>query len=135
MGAAIGAALAHREHGHLVVNVQGDGDLMYGPGALWTAVHHKIPLLTIMHNNKGYHQEVMHVQRMGNWRNRGIERASIGTKIQNPDVDFATLAKSMGMASFGPVSDPNELGAVLKRAVAMVKAGEPVLVDVVMQPR
>jgi thiamine pyrophosphate-dependent acetolactate synthase large subunit-like protein len=135
MGAAIGAALAHREHGRLVVNVQGDGDLMYGPGALWTAVHHKIPLLTIMHNNKGYHQEVMHVQRMGNWRNRGIERASIGTKIQNPDVDFATLAKSMGMASFGPVSDPNELGAVLKRAVAMVKAGEPVLVDVVMQPR
>lgn len=135
MGAAIGAALAHREHGRLVVNVQGDGDLLYGPGAIWSAVHHKIPLLTIMHNNKGYHQEVMHVQRVGNWRNRGADRAHIGTKIQNPDVDFVTLAKSMNMAGIGPISDPAELGPALKRAVAMVKAGEPVLVDVHTQPR
>ena len=135
MGAAIGAALAHREHGRLVVNVQGDGDLMYTPGAIWSAVHHKIPLLTIMHNNKGYHQEVMHVQRIGNWRNRGVDRANIGTKIENPDVDFVTLAKSMGMAGIGPISDPAALGPALKRAVAMVKAGEPVLVDVLTQPR
>lgn len=135
MGAAIGAALAHRDHGRFVVNLQGDGDLMYGPGALWTAVHHKIPLLTIMHNNRGYHQEIMHVQRVGNWRDRGVDRAHIGTSIDTPYVDFATLAKSMGMAGIGPISDPAELGPALKRAVAMVRAGEPVLVDVVSQPR
>jgi thiamine pyrophosphate-dependent acetolactate synthase large subunit-like protein len=135
MGAAVGAALAHREHGRLVVNLQGDGDLMYCPGAIWTAVHHKIPLLTIMHNNRGYHQEVMHVQRVGNWRERGVDRAHIGTTIDNPYVDFATLAKSMGMAGIGPISNPAELGPALRRAVAMVKAGEPVLVDVVSQPR
>ncbi len=135
MGAAIGAALAHRDHGRFVVNLQGDGDLMYCPGAIWTAVHHKIPLLTIMHNNRGYHQEVMHVQRVGNWRDRGIDRAHIGTTIDNPYVDFATLAKSMGMQGIGPISNPAELGPALRRAVAMVRAGEPVLVDVVSQPR
>ena len=33
------------------------------------------------------------------------------------------------------ITDPNELGPVLKKAVAMVKAGEPVLIDVITQPR
>src|SRR5437762_6597855 len=39
---------------------QPDGDLMYAPGVRWTAARHKIPLLAVMHNNRGYHQEVMH---------------------------------------------------------------------------
>jgi thiamine pyrophosphate-dependent acetolactate synthase large subunit-like protein len=135
MPAAVGAALAHREHGRLSVSLQPDGDMMYAPGIIWTAVHHKIPLLTVMHNNRAYHQEVMHVQRIGNWRDRGIDRAHIGTTIDNPFIDFATLAKSMGMAGIGPIDNPAELAPTLKRAVAMVKAGEPVLVDVVTQPR
>ena len=133
--AAVGAALAHRPHGRLAVNIQNDGDALYNPGALWTAVHHKIPLLTIMHNNRAYHQELMHVQRVSNWRDRGVDRQWIGTRITNPDVDFANLARSMGMAGIGPITDPAKLGPVLKRAVAMVSAGEPVLVDVITQPR
>ena len=44
--------------------------MMYVPGALWTAARHKIPMLAVMHNNRGYHQEVMHVQRLSNFRNR-----------------------------------------------------------------
>ena len=139
MGASVGAALAHRAHGRLAVNVQGDGDIMYTPGAIWSAVHHNIPLLTLVHNNRGWHQEVMHVQRVGLWRDRGIvdgqDRGYMGTKIERPYVEYAALAKSMGMAGFGPIGDPNELGPMLKRAVAMVKAGEPVLIDVLTQPR
>ena len=34
-----------------------------------------------------------------------------------------------------PISDPNELGPALKRAVAMVKSGQPALVDVITDPR
>ena len=55
--AAAGAALANRKYGRLTVNIQDDGDLMYAPGYLWTAAHHKIPLLSVMHNNRAYHQE------------------------------------------------------------------------------
>ena len=44
--AAVGAALANRKHGRLSVNIQSDGDLNYAPGILWTAAHHRIPLLT-----------------------------------------------------------------------------------------
>ena len=61
--AGVGSALAHREHGRLVVAMWGDGDLMCCSGALWTAAHHKIPLVAIVHNNRAYHQELMHVQR------------------------------------------------------------------------
>ncbi len=43
--AAVGAALANRDLGRFSVSIQGDGDLMYAPGVLWTAAKHKIPLL------------------------------------------------------------------------------------------
>jgi len=54
---------------------------MYAPGALWTASHHKMPMLTIMWNNRAYHQEIMHLQRMANWRQRDVTTAHIGTTI------------------------------------------------------
>jgi len=135
--AAVGGALGHKAMGNGVIpiNFQNDGDAMFAPGALWTACHHNIPILNIMHNNRAYHQEVMHVQRMGNRRNRGVENAHIGTVIDRPFVDFAGLAKSMGMTGIGPITSPNDLGPALKRAVAMVKAKEPVLLDVITQPR
>ena len=137
--AAVGAAHAHRAFGRLPVAIVGDGDSMYAPGALWTAARHKIPLLTIIHDNRGYHQEVMHVQRMSNRRNRvannGKDFGPIGTRIENPNVDYAMLAKSMGVQAFGPITDPKDLGPTLKKAVEVVKAGEPVVVDPIMQPR
>ena len=135
IAAAVGAAVACRDAGRFAVNIQTDGDLMYAPGALWTAVHHKIPLLSVMHNNRAYHQEVMHIQRMANWHNRGVDRAHIGTTITDPFIDFAGLAKSMGMWAEGPITDPAALGPALKRAIAVVKQGMPALLDVVCQPR
>ena len=73
--ASVGAALAARDHGRIVVNIQCDGDLNYAPGVLWTAVHHKLPLLTIMHNNRAWHQEFMYVSFMTGVRGRGADRA------------------------------------------------------------
>jgi acetolactate synthase-1/2/3 large subunit len=137
--AAIGAALANRSLGRFSVNLQTDGDFMYAPGVLWTAAHHQIPVLTVMHNNRGYHQEVMHVQRLSNRRNRvaslGNDFGPIGTRIENPDIDYAKLAASMGWWSAGPITDPKDLAATFKRAVEVVKSGQPALVDVVTQPR
>ena len=132
---AVGAALANRKHGRLSINIQCDGDLMYAPGVLWTAAHHRIPLLTVMHNNRAYHQEVMQVQIMADRHSRGIDRAKIGTAIDNPGIDYAKLAQGLGLYAEGPVSDPKELGPALHRALEVVKRGEPALVDVHTQPR
>ena len=108
---------------------------MFTPGALWTAAHHQIPLLYVVHNNRAYHQEVMYVQTVAAKRQRGINRAHIGNTITDPNVDFAKLAASMGVYGEGPITDPKDLGAALQRAVAVVKRGEPALVDVVSQGR
>jgi acetolactate synthase I/II/III large subunit len=137
--AAVGAALANRAAGRFSVSIQSDGDLMYAPGVLWTAARHGIPLLSVMHNNRAYHQEVMHVQRLADRRDRvaslGHDRCPIGTAIENPDPDYAKLAASLGWWSAGPVKDPNELADTLQRAAQVVQAGEPALVDVWTQPR
>jgi len=133
--AAVGAALANRKHGRLSVSIQNDGDLMYAPAVLWTAAHHRIPLLSVMHNNRAYHQELMHVQRMANRHNRGIDRAVIGTTIEDPNINYSKIAEGLGVHAEGPITDPKDLGPAIKRAVEIVRRGEPALVDVVTQPR
>jgi acetolactate synthase I/II/III large subunit len=133
--AATGGALANKRHGRLSVAIQGDGDLMYVPGTLWTAAHHRIPILYVMHNNRAYNQEYMYLQAMANRHNRGVTKAHIGTTITDPNVDFATVAKGFGVYSEGPITDPAELGPALQRAVAVVKRGEPALVDVITDQR
>jgi acetolactate synthase I/II/III large subunit len=133
--AALGAAVANKKYGRLSINIQNDGDLMYAPGVLWTSAHHGIPLLSVMHNNRAYHQEVMHLQRMANRHQRGITTAEIGTTIKNPNIDYAAMARSMGVHGEGPITDPNDLGPALKRALEVVSRGEPALIDVVTQPR
>jgi thiamine pyrophosphate-dependent acetolactate synthase large subunit-like protein len=137
--ASVGGALANRDVGRFSVSIQSDGDLMYAPGVLWTAARHRIPLLAVMHNNRGYHQEVMHVQRLANFRNRvanlGNDLGPVGTSIMNPDIEYHKLAESMGWWAKGPIKDPAELGSAIKEAVAVVQSGQPALVNVWTQPR
>jgi thiamine pyrophosphate-dependent acetolactate synthase large subunit-like protein len=133
--ASVGAALAAKARGRIVINVQTDGDLNYAPGVLWTAVHHELPMLTIMHNNRAWHQELMFVEYMCGVRGRGGERGHIGTTLRNPFIDYRMMAGGYGMAGEGPITDPSKLSAALKRGVASVKRGEPYLIDVITQPR
>jgi thiamine pyrophosphate-dependent acetolactate synthase large subunit-like protein len=133
--AALGAALANRKYGRLTVNIQSDGDLNYAPGVLWTAAHHKIPMLNVMHNNRSYHQERMYVADMAARAQRDVSRVGIGNDISDPNIDYAMMAKAYGMFSIGPIENPVDLGPALKRAIEVVKRGEPAMVDVVSQPR
>jgi len=137
--ASVGAALANRDAGRISVNIQSDGDLMYAPGVLWTAAKHKIPQLAVMHNNRGYHQEVMHVQRMANFRNRksnyGGDMGPVGTRIENPDIEYHKLAESMGWWAKGPIKDPAQLAPALREAVKVVQSGTPALLNIWTQPR
>jgi acetolactate synthase-1/2/3 large subunit len=133
--ASLGAALANKPHGRLTLAFGGDGDFLFNPATLWTAAHHQIPMLYIVHNNRAYHQEYMYLQAMAARRGRGIEKADIGTTIKDPNVDYATVARGMGAHGEGPIVDPNDLAPALKRALAAVKSGQPAVVDVVTDPR
>ena len=133
--ASVGAALAAKRRGRIVVNVQTDGDLNYAPGVLWTAVHHQLPMLTVMHNNRAWHQELMFVEYMAGVRGRGTDRGHIGTTLRDPNIDYAKMAAGYGMAGEGPITEPSKLAAALKRGVDAVKRGQPYLIDVITQPR
>lgn len=134
--ASIGAALANRKYGRLTVAIQPDGDFMVANGVLWTAAHHKIPILIVMHNNRAYHQDFMDAQRIALVRNRGtLETMGVGTEIKAPNIDYAKLAQGLGVAAEGPISNPNDLAAAIRRGIQVVERGEPYLIDAVTQPR
>jgi thiamine pyrophosphate-dependent acetolactate synthase large subunit-like protein len=135
--AAAGAALANRKFGRLSVAIQPDGDLLSSSGVLWTLAHHHIPLLVVMHNNRAYHQEVHHLRKMARRHGRGIDadRCKVGTSLDDPAIDFASLARSMGVEAEGPIADPDKLQEAFDRGVAAVQDGRPYLIDTLTQPR
>jgi thiamine pyrophosphate-dependent acetolactate synthase large subunit-like protein len=130
--ASMGCALTHRDDDTIVVDLQPDGDFMYTPQALWTAANQKLPLLTVMANNRTYNQDRMHQSEIGEHRGRGTD-VSPGIDLENPHIDFAALAGSQGVEGFGPVTDAADLAPMLARAAAIVRnERRPVLVDVVI---
>jgi acetolactate synthase-1/2/3 large subunit len=134
-GISLGVALAHRDAGRLVVDMQPDGDLMFDAGALWVAAKHRIPMLAVMYNNRAYYNDWEHQLRMARQRGTPEARAHIGMDLDDPAPDFAGLARSMGWYAEGPIAKGEEIGPALKRAIAKVKAGQPALVDVLTQKR
>lgn len=133
IGASLGVALAYRGSGRIVVDLQSDGDLLYCTSALWTAARERLPLLVVMHNNRSYRNSEVHAAAIARRRGRPVANRTIGTRIEDPAVDFASVARGLGIAASGPVAHPRDLAAALADAVATVAAGAPCLVDVVVE--
>ncbi len=133
--ASLGAALAHKGSGKFCVDIQPDGDLLFTISSLWTAAHYEIPLLIVVNSNRSYYNDEEHQERMAVLRKRPVENKTVGIRIEEPAVDFATNAKSYGVWSTGPVTEPKDLAKALRDAMRVVKSGKPALVDVVVQMR
>jgi acetolactate synthase-1/2/3 large subunit len=133
--ASLGAALALKETGKICVDFQPDGDFLFTISGLWTASHYRIPLLIVVFSNRSYYNDEEHQERMAQLRGRPVENKIYGIRLQEPEVDFATTARSFGIWSTGPVTEPGELGKVLREALKVVKDGKPALVDVVCEMR
>ncbi len=132
LGASVGAALAHRDDDHLVIDVQSDGDALFTPSALWTAARERLPLLVVMDNNRGYNNSVEHAERVALTRGRPRHRREEANVIVDPEVDFAGLSRAFGVHGEGPVREPEELRPALERAVRIVREQRvPAVVDVV----
>ncbi|MDE2900102.1 MAG: thiamine pyrophosphate-binding protein [Chloroflexota bacterium] len=131
---AVGVALANRDKGRLTINIQSDGDMLFTPAAIWTAVHHRIPLLIVMYNNRTYGNDLGHQGSMAQVRGRPMERRTIGIDIDDPVVDFAGLARSFGAYAEGPIERAEDLQPAFRRAVdAVVNEGRVALVDMYTQ--
>src|SRR5262249_8853544 len=95
MPAAIGVSLA-RDH-EPVLCLVGDGSAMYSPQALWSAVHENAPVVFVILNNSEYGilKNFMLDQPEYNARQHGV----LAMDIRDPEIDFRSLAKSMGVES------------------------------------
>ncbi|TMC79014.1 MAG: thiamine pyrophosphate-binding protein [Chloroflexi bacterium] len=136
IGTSLGVGLAYRGTDRLVVDIQPDGDLLYDPGALWTAAHHRIPLLVVMYNNRAYYNDWEHQLRVAQHRGTPKENARIGQEIDDPAPDFAMLARSFGWHAEGPIADPAKVRPALERALEVVRRERrPALVDTIVRHR
>jgi thiamine pyrophosphate-dependent acetolactate synthase large subunit-like protein len=134
LGAAIGVALANRDKGRLTINIQSDGDMLFTPAALWTAVHHRIPMLIVMYNNRTYGNDLGHQGTMARTRGRPEENRTIGIDIDDPVVDFVGLARSFGCYAEGVIERAGDLRPAFERAKREVlENGRVALVDVYTQ--
>jgi thiamine pyrophosphate-dependent acetolactate synthase large subunit-like protein len=129
-GMAVGAALALAGSDRLPVAVLGDGDLLMGAGALWTAAHYRLPLLVVVANNNSFFNDEVHQERVARQRSRPVENRWIGQAIRDPEPDLAGLARSLGLTGYGPVQTAEELPRALAEAAREARAGATVLVDV-----
>jgi len=133
-GMTVGAALALQDSGRLVAGILGDGDFLMGVTALWTAAHYRIPCLLIVANNRSFYNDELHQERVARERGRPVENKWIGQRIDEPDIDLASMAGAQGAFGIGPVTDLAELKPSLERAIELVREGNVCVVDVRVVP-
>ena len=91
--------------------------------------------MIIVFNNRSYYNDEEHQERIAVRRERPVENKGIGVHINDPAPDLAALARALRVEGFGPITEPDQLGPTLERAIEIVQGGKPVVVDVVTQPR
>ncbi len=133
-GMLVGAALALAETDRIPVAILGDGDLMMGISALWTAARYGIPFIAIVCNNRSYYNDEVHQEKVAVTRSRPVENKAIGQAISGPDIDLAAMARAQGLAAIGPVDTQADLVEAVKTAIGLFRNGSAVLVDARVEP-
>ncbi|MDE0103263.1 MAG: thiamine pyrophosphate-binding protein [Bryobacterales bacterium] len=125
IGAAAGAKLA--EPDRQVICSIGDGSVMYSAAGFWTQARYEIPVLTVVSNNRNYQTVRRAYHRYGGKMAESDQYT--GMYLGDPDISFAELARSQGVAG-EKVNESSELRPALKRGVEAVREGRPYVVDV-----
>jgi thiamine pyrophosphate-dependent acetolactate synthase large subunit-like protein len=103
--------------------------------ALYTAAHHRLPLLTVIFNNRTYGNDEAYQAAVAKARGRPVEQKVVGIRIDDPSPDFARIAQGFGVWAKGPIETADAVGPALRRALRVVKdVGRPALVDVITRP-
>jgi len=127
IGAATGAKLAAPDR--QVVCSIGDGSVMYSASGFWSQARYQVPVLTVVWNNRNY-QTVRNAYVRYNGKMNAANRYT-GIYLGDPDIDFVQLAGSQGVDG-SRVENSADLLAGLGRGIAATRAGEPYLLEVVV---
>jgi benzoylformate decarboxylase len=121
MPAAVGAALATNGW---VASFVGDGGAMYSPQALWSAAHCRARTIFVVFNNRRY-GVLQNVAKSLGYSNAKAGRF-VGMDVDDPAIDFLSLAASMGVAA-ERAQDRDAIGAAIARAL---KRDGPSLIEI-----
>lgn len=122
----LGAKLAKPDR--TVVAFAGDGGSMYTIQALWSAAHHGIGTKFVICNNRSYRLLKLNIQQY--WVDGQVPQRPFPRSFDlgDPDIDFARLAESMGVAAMR-IEQPSQVAAGIERALAH---DGPFLIDLVI---
>lgn len=133
-GAMVGAALGAMETGRIAVGIGGDGDFLMHPGALWTAVHYRVPMLLVINDNSSFYNDEDHQVAVARDRGRPEENGYIGMRMEDPRTDIAALARGYGAWAAGPIEDAEELAGAFRAGLEAAQAGQTAVVHVRTAP-
>ena len=124
IGAAIGAKLAAPDSP--VVGLVGDGSTYYHDSGLWTAVHHRIPVLYVIPNNGAYGIVANAFGGAGEVMTDTGEYASV--ELEN--IDPVTIAAGFGMDGIRVDDESKVQEAIAHGLEVVMKEQRPYLIDV-----
>ena len=112
-----------------LVCLSGDGSAMYSIQALWTAAHHRLPIVFIILANAEY-RILKH--NLDIYRRRfdvATNNPYVQMDLVDPPLGFVEMAAGMGVAGTR-VTEPEELAAAVQDALA---SGAPHLIEVAVE--
>jgi acetolactate synthase-1/2/3 large subunit len=108
---AIGAAIAGK--GRPVLALIGDGSAMYTIQSLWTMVAEQLDVTIVIMNNGSYAILNIELERVG--AEKAGPKAKAQLDISQPEIDFVSIAKGMGMPA-ERTRTAEEFNSALERA-------------------
>lgn len=126
MGAPLGAKLAAPDRP--VVGLVGDGSVYYSDSALWTAAHHRIPVLYVIANNGTYGIVAGAFDRAEGDMHSSGDFAGV---VLN-GTDIVKLSEAFGVEGIKVESEDAIAGAVEQGLDTVEREGRPLLLDVRM---
>ncbi len=124
MGAPLGAKLAAPDRP--VIGLVGDGSVYYSDSALWTAAHHRIPVLYVIANNGGYGIVAGAFDRADGTMHK--DRTYAGVVLDG--IDIVKIAESFGVEGLRVDDEAAVAGAVARGLDRVEREGRPLLLDV-----
>jgi acetolactate synthase-1/2/3 large subunit len=124
-GAALGVKLAAQDK--TVISLMGDGAFIYGcpEASLWSAGFYQAPFLAVIYDNQGYGAI------KGLFREK-YDVDNMGTDFPTPP-DYSLIARASN--AYGRmVADPADVPKALKDCLAVVRSGQPAVLDVRLEP-
>jgi thiamine pyrophosphate-dependent acetolactate synthase large subunit-like protein len=123
---AIGIKIANPDK--VVFGFTGDGGSMYTIQALWTAAKYGVAAKFVVCNNHSYELLKLNIEEY--WEERDIPEHNfpVGFSLTEPDIKFAELAQSLGVAGVR-VEKPDQIGPAIEKAL---NHDGPFLIDLVI---